>query len=49
MEKVTTGEMNSGKGVIGTGPFKFVSWSPDDNVVVAKTTNTGAKRPPGKR
>lgn len=36
MEKVTTGEMNTGKGVIGTGPFKFVSWSPDDNVVVAK-------------
>lgn len=36
MEKVTTGEMNTGKGVIGTGPFKFVSWSPDDNVVVAR-------------
>jgi len=36
MEKVTTGEMNTGKGVIGTGPFKFVSWSPDDNVVVEK-------------
>ncbi len=36
MEKTTTEEMNSGKGVIGTGPFKFVSWTPDDNVVVAK-------------
>jgi peptide/nickel transport system substrate-binding protein len=36
MEKVTTGEMNTGKGVIGTGPFKFVSWSPDDNVVVER-------------
>lgn len=36
MEKTTTEDMNSGKGVIGTGPFKFVSWTPDDNVVVAR-------------
>ncbi|MEQ1406655.1 ABC transporter substrate-binding protein [Neorhizobium sp. Rsf11] len=36
MEKTTTEEMNSGKGVIGTGPFKFVSWTPDDNIVVAR-------------
>lgn len=36
MEKATTEDMNKGKGVIGTGPFKFVSWSPDDNVVVAR-------------
>lgn len=36
MAATTTEEMNSGKGVIGTGPFKFVSWSPDDNVVVAR-------------
>src|SRR3546814_1017652 len=36
MEKTTTGEMNAGNGVIGTGPFKFVSWSPDDNVVVER-------------
>ena len=36
MENTTTEEMNSGTGVIGTGPFKFVSWSPDENVVVAR-------------
>lgn len=36
MEKTTTGEMNAGNGVIGTGPFRFVSWSPDDNVVVER-------------
>src|SRR3546814_618222 len=36
MEKTTTGEMNAGNGVIGTGPFKFVAWSPDDNVVVER-------------
>jgi peptide/nickel transport system substrate-binding protein len=35
-EAVTTEEMNAGKGVIGTGPFKFTSWTPDDNVVVAR-------------
>ncbi|SCB30642.1 ABC transporter substrate-binding protein [Rhizobium hainanense] len=36
MRDITTEEMNSGKGVIGTGPFKFVSWTPDDNVVLAR-------------
>ncbi|MGY8669091.1 ABC transporter substrate-binding protein [Bradyrhizobium sp. UFLA05-109] len=36
MENATTEEMNSGKRVIGTGPFKFVSWVPDDNVVLAR-------------
>lgn len=36
MEKTATGDMNAGRGVIGTGPFKFVSWTPGDNVVVAR-------------
>jgi len=36
MEMTTTEEMNAGKGVVGTGPFKFVSWSPDDNVVLSR-------------
>ncbi|WP_281979155.1 ABC transporter substrate-binding protein [Pseudorhizobium flavum] len=36
METTTTEEMNAGKGVVGTGPFKFVSWSPDDNVVLSR-------------
>lgn len=31
-----TEEMNKGNGVIGTGPFKFVSWTPDDNIVLAR-------------
>ena len=34
--KTTTGEMNGGKGVIGTGPFKFVSWTPDSVIVLAR-------------
>ncbi|MGV0875880.1 ABC transporter substrate-binding protein [Martelella sp. FLE1502] len=36
MENTTTEEMNAGTGVIGTGPFKFVSWAPDDKVVLAR-------------
>ncbi|WP_188825526.1 ABC transporter substrate-binding protein [Brucella endophytica] len=35
-EKTPTEEMNKGNGVIGTGPFKFVSWTPDDNIVIAR-------------
>ncbi|MBL3554079.1 ABC transporter substrate-binding protein [Rhodovulum sulfidophilum] len=34
--EVTTEEMNAGKGVIGTGPFEFVSWVPDSEVKVAR-------------
>lgn len=36
MAETTTAEMNAGNGVIGTGPFKFQSWSPDDNVVLVR-------------
>lgn len=32
----TTGDLNSGKGVVGTGPFKFTSWTPDNQVVLAR-------------
>ncbi|SER08551.1 peptide/nickel transport system substrate-binding protein [Faunimonas pinastri] len=35
-EKVPSGDLNGGKGVIGTGPFKFVSWSPQNNVVLQR-------------
>ncbi|MDR1827354.1 MAG: ABC transporter substrate-binding protein, partial [Methylobacteriaceae bacterium] len=35
-EKVPTDQLNAGKGVIGTGPFKFVSWAPDDNVTMER-------------
>jgi len=31
-----TPELNAGRGVIGTGPFKFASWAPDDNVVLER-------------
>ncbi|MCA0961996.1 ABC transporter substrate-binding protein [Salipiger bermudensis] len=34
--ETTTEQMNSGEGVIGTGPFQFVSWVPDSEVVVER-------------
>lgn len=34
--ELSTADLNAGKGVIGTGPFKFVSWTPDDKVVLAR-------------
>ncbi|MFJ5322661.1 MULTISPECIES: ABC transporter substrate-binding protein [Pectobacterium] len=36
LENVPTETLNSGKDVIGTGPFKFVSWVPDDRVVLSR-------------
>jgi peptide/nickel transport system substrate-binding protein len=35
-KELSTSDLNAGKGVIGTGPFKFVSWTLDDNVVLAR-------------
>ncbi len=32
LEKMPTQKVDSGEGVIGTGPFKFVSWQRDDRV-----------------
>lgn len=34
-EKVPTTQLK-GKDIIGTGPFKFVSWSPDDRVILER-------------
>ena len=31
---VTTADFNSGKAMVGTGPYKFVSWIPNEEVVV---------------
>ena len=31
-----TDVLNSGKGVVGTGPYRFVSWTPDDRLVVER-------------
>ena len=36
LEETPTEVLNQGESVIGTGPFRFVSWSPNDNVVLAR-------------
>ncbi|SFJ92286.1 peptide/nickel transport system substrate-binding protein [Bosea sp. OK403] len=45
MEKVPTQELNTGKGVIGTGPFKFASWTPDDRVVLERWDSYWGEKP----
>lgn len=32
----STEDMNKGKGVIGTGPFKFVTWTPEDSITLER-------------
>lgn len=45
-EKATTEEYNSGKAVIGTGPFKFASYTPGDRVeMVRNDAYWGEKSP----
>lgn len=45
-EKSTTEDYNSGKAVIGTGPYKFVSYTPGDRVVMKRYDGYwGAKQP----
>lgn len=41
----TTEQMNKGQGVIGTGPFSFVSWTPDDNIVLARNDAYWGEKP----
>lgn len=38
-EKATNPDFNSGKAAIGTGPFKFVSWTPGDKLELARNDN----------
>lgn len=35
-EKSTTEDYNSGKALIGTGPYTFVSYTPGDRVVMKR-------------
>ena len=38
LENVSTAQL-SVKDIIGTGPFKFVSWTPDDQVILSRNDN----------
>ncbi|MDQ2137070.1 ABC transporter substrate-binding protein [Alcaligenaceae bacterium A4P071] len=45
-EKSATEDYNSGKAVVGTGPYKFVSYTPGDRVVMERNDGYwGAKQP----
>jgi peptide/nickel transport system substrate-binding protein len=41
----STADYNSGKAAIGTGPFRFVSWSRGDKIVLARNDHYWGKAP----
>jgi peptide/nickel transport system substrate-binding protein len=45
-EGKTTAQLNAGDGLVGTGPYRFVSYTPGDRVVVARNDHYwGGKQP----
>lgn len=44
-EGKTTMELNSGDGLVGTGPYKFVSWKRGAEFVLARNDNYWGKKP----
>lgn len=45
-DNATTDDYQSGKAMIGTGPYKFASWIPNDTVVVERNQNYwGSNKP----
>ena len=45
----TTQELDSGKNVIGSGPYKFVSWRNRDHVELVRNDNYWGDKPPWQR
>ncbi|MDQ6679802.1 MAG: ABC transporter substrate-binding protein, partial [Pseudomonadota bacterium] len=44
-EGKTTTELNSGDGLVGTGPYKFVSWKRGDEIVFERNPNYWGPKP----
>jgi peptide/nickel transport system substrate-binding protein len=44
-ENATTEDYFSGKAMVGTGPYKFVSWTPNDTVTVERNPNYWGDKP----
>lgn len=44
-ETAPTGDFNNGRAAIGTGPFRFVEYTPGDKIVVARNENYWAAKP----
>ena len=45
-EGKTTAQLNAGDGLIGTGPYRFVSFVPNDRMVVTRNKSYWGKAPP---
>ena len=44
-DRVSTGDFNNGKAMIGTGPFRLASFSPDDRVVMTRNDAYWGEKP----
>lgn len=44
-DNVSTGEFNNGRAVIGTGPFRLASFTPDDRVVMTRNDAYWGEKP----
>ena len=45
-ENVSTNDFHDGKAMIGTGPYKFVSWTPGEQLVMEKNQNYWGEKAP---
>ncbi|KAA2211200.1 ABC transporter substrate-binding protein [Teichococcus oryzae] len=45
----STGDFNSGKATVGTGPFRLVSFTPDDRIVLERNENYWGEKPAWKQ
>lgn len=48
-ENATTDDYHSGKAMVGTGPYKFVSWTLNDNVQLQRNENYWSAKEPWER